>query len=97
MEYTKGEWEVTKHRPLDNLVIVIKHGEHAYNDDRICQVDVAPKAKANAHLIAAAPDMYEALRMLSYGSDSDIELAKILGRKALAKAEGKDVSQTKEQ
>jgi len=96
MEYTKGEWEVTKHRPLDNLVIVIKHGEHAYNDDRICQVDVAPKAKANAHLIAAAPDMYEALKEIKHLLEThelqDVVLQQVLEGKcylALVKAEGK--------
>jgi hypothetical protein len=44
-------------------------------------------AEANARLIAAAPEMYDALRAIS--EESDDEGAKECARAAIAKAEGK--------
>jgi len=69
MNYTKGDWKVTTHSPLSNLVIVVKHGDQPYEHNRICQLDVCSEAEANANLIAAAPDMYEALKSISFIPD----------------------------
>jgi len=69
MEYTKGEWENE-----EDGVITATDGKQI--------ASVFPRDRlANAHLIAAAPDMYEALRALAVFLDSAF--------KALAKAEGK--------
>jgi hypothetical protein len=55
MEYTKGEWRID-----ETLGCWIKA-----NGKAICAISASldmPEYKANAHLIAAAPDMYEALQ-----------------------------------
>ena len=65
MNYTKGGWEVTRHPPLDNLVVVLL-GDKPYNDSGICQVDYLSDKEemlANANLIAAAPDCYMELKV----------------------------------
>ena len=68
MEYTKGKWEITVHRPLSNLVIAVKHSEHTYDDDAICQLSACPEEKANAERIVKAvnchDNLVEALREL---------------------------------
>ena len=50
--------------------------------------------KADAHLIAAAPDMYEALKLmeplLACFSDADFQYSVNEARLAITKAEGKD-------
>ena len=53
MEYTKGEWKVEDtFRVIDECNKGIAHSLKPNLEE----------AKANTHLIAAAPDMYEALR-----------------------------------
>jgi len=51
--YTKGEWEVIGHK-----------GEYSIIDttEQITIADVYGNDKANAQLIAVAPDMYETLK-----------------------------------
>jgi len=48
------------------------------------------EAQANAHLIAAAPELYEALEAMCEGSDDMLEWAALVrgGRIALTKARG---------
>ena len=88
MEYTKGNWKASK-SPMGDWII-------STEDTLICR----EVRHFNAHLIAAAPEMYEALK--SWGElyamrpiDSGDDIQKILKRcwckteKALAKAEGK--------
>lgn len=62
MGYTKGEWRVTKHRPLDNWVIDVN------GDDLINRVTVAQLYDNldDAKLIAQAPAMYEALKAFDH-------------------------------
>ena len=100
-EFTKGPWVVCGDgyrikpiqrdqyfRPLADIGPVIEWNEEDGNwrdsDDK--------QAKANAHLIAAAPDMYEALIKLSCLGNGD-ELGNSIGNRiaqdAIAKAEGK--------
>ena len=93
--YTKGKWGVEE-VPDDMLCIYSKtpNGFH-YG---ICNVLNGIDKEANAHLIAAAPDMYEALKdcitsMQSaklYGPEH-LEGAIMTAQMALSKAEGKDV------
>jgi len=59
MKHTKGEWKVSDNWNVttDNRLIVscggFSDGTHETHDENI----------ANAHLISAAPDMYEALKV----------------------------------
>ena len=57
MNYTKGEWRQSKVHPD---TVWVEGREIA-----ICYC-YSPDSEANAHLIAAAPDMYEALKTI-YG------------------------------
>lgn len=64
-EYTKGEWKVTNLYPGMNPAISVKNEGKALFD--VC-LDVyghkPEEARANAHLIVLAPEMYELLRGL---------------------------------
>ncbi len=55
MEYTKGRWKQGK-----------RHTDTIYMADENTRIATcfSPNAEANAHLIVAAPDMYEALKKL---------------------------------
>ena len=91
LNYTKGEWRI-EHYPDSQIKI------HS-GFESICGLTydgkVADEVEANAHLIAAAPDMYEALeRLVDYlnylGVPEDCEDQYEEANKALAKAEGKE-------
>jgi hypothetical protein len=96
MEYTKGEWRVVAD-PLGKFTDIF--GEIGMPITTITHSGMnIGQDIANAHLIAAAPDMYEALKMaldalralLYEHPDDDIGSAqKEVIEKALAKAEGK--------
>jgi len=91
MEYTKGEWRMAGDKALDCGSISIA----SINEHRVIPVAQIDKrwenAKANAHLIASAPDLYEAVRwVLEDHKDKRIKLnvsthTKLLN--ALTKAE----------
>ena len=95
MGYTKGEWELIN--PMNDEWIVKAH------DGLIAVVSrnsliTSMTNKANAHLLAAAPRMYEALRhtviaLVNKLDDTDYltqqeELLLIEAREALSKADG---------
>lgn len=94
MEHTKGEWIVIAN--LDGDKTIIRTGSGFVAVTKVAR-DVE-ECEANAQLIAAAPDMYEALKKamlyldwattanFQRGGDNPVR-AKI--RKALAKAEVK--------
>ena len=91
-EFTKGPWHVGEKR---GEFVDINHsddtpgaisGTLAKITARLTWLD---EAKANAHLITASPDMYEAL--LAYDTACVLDeqyRAAILTKKALAKANG---------
>lgn len=60
MNYTKGKWTINKSSPTD--VYAINNGSHFVAE---CGNPYLPNGEdlANAHLISAAPDMYEAIKM----------------------------------
>jgi len=84
MNHTKGEWRVTKHRPLNSWVVDV-NGDDLINRTTIAQ---CYDNEADAHLIAAAPDMYEALTAIKNDGKVEADFWK-LRHKALAKAGGK--------
>jgi len=102
--YTKGDWHIIK--DTDKRLHVMSRGKDGTMSINICKMPVHPDAEANAHLIASAPDLYEALkgavrfiedfgghRHLSAFPDN-CEHCHIIkgGKQALSKAEGKDVT-----
>lgn len=74
--------------------IICRRGPWSHNAER---------SNANAHLIAAAPDLLSAARtmlalvMLKYGNlDADVNVATDAARTAIAKALGEDIADTTE-
>ena len=90
VNYTKSEWKlhgltIETHYPPNGHVIATMN-------------NIGNRVQADAHLIAAAPDMYEALRLLvgrfanmekKYTYPMALDLPRVWAEKALAKAEGK--------
>jgi hypothetical protein len=82
MNYTKGEWKVEQNdcdKPYHYRIVTNKY------------IVAAVYSEDNAHLIAAAPDMYDALReilqIIHYGES--LEKANTIIYKVMTKAEGK--------
>ena len=77
IDYTKGEW-----------VVGITYDEYGWPTYRLRDMDAGNKAEveANAHLIKAAPHMYEALKMAQEGTGDWRGMIDY----ALAEAEGKE-------
>ena len=99
MEYTKGDWEVNKVPDFNqDWVFAIRTYPEPTRRLRVADVWI----EANAHLIAAAPELYEALKLsieaskdavsalnnLGESCPASVGLAAEKGRQALAKAEG---------
>lgn len=86
-KWTPGPWSIS----TENDVCAQIDGEyHAVCTDQFCYAP-ASEQKANAHLIAAAPDLYEALDKVNrWFNGSENELGMILREAvaALAKARG---------
>jgi len=104
MNYTKGEWRVYTTQPEKDTPLQYKI---VGKDGEICHVKQfginSVETKANAHLIAAAPKMYEALQYIKslmekcIYKDADtmdfgagkLSIEREIA-KALAKAEGRE-------
>ena len=97
-KFTKGPWKATYDSQLQALIQI-------YNtEDRILvavlpdrgTVEAMPEIEANANLIAAAPDMYEALECacdkycIGYAGDSLVKCEECVIQKALRKARGEE-------
>ena len=81
-KYTKGPWENVDDAYIEaaNGTVVVNEMNTALPDEQIT---------ANAHLIAAAPELYEALEaMLRFGDIGSRAAAEIKAHAALAKARG---------
>jgi len=94
MNYAKGEWEAVGR--------TVRDSEHI----EICVCSTYQESpNANAHLIAAAPDMYEALKIelpwakewirylrntVGQGQGQNADEQFVIADKALAKAEGRE-------
>ncbi len=95
MKHTPGPWKAYKRAEPVGFAEYEIH----YSDDGECVAEVV-HGEADAHLIAAAPDMYEALVSIceywNGGPDSAvdaIEHAMVVANEALAKAEGREGEQ----
>ena len=86
--FTKGPWPVERTGDGKRYVVGNKLVEGYYEVAEVYSDDCDPdEAKANAHLIAAAPDMYEALEeCVAFTGAHGGPFAK--ARAALAKARG---------
>ena len=87
MNYTKGEWKAQKKSTKDAwkwAVIAPIEGLPVLSN-----VVAWAHLKSDAHLIAAAPDMYEALRKAIKIIEIENLVVPILCKEALAKAEGR--------
>jgi hypothetical protein len=73
-EFTKGPWRLSRyHYPYSEIVIGDGNDSRAKAEGRlICSNESnrrpTSEYRANAHLIAAAPDMYEALDSIANGN-----------------------------
>ena len=96
MKFTKGPWKATYDSQLQAAIEI-------YNTEDRVMVAVLPdrgtieamsEIEANANLIAAAPDMYEALECacdrycIGYAGDSLVKCEDCVIQKALRKARG---------
>jgi hypothetical protein len=103
MNYTKGHWTITQTQSgtLSILssdakpIALLQLRVPPYDDNFVRDCN---ELKGNAHLIAAAPDMYAALKLLmerfaemngKYSYPMSLDLPRVWAEKALAKAEGK--------
>lgn len=67
-DFTKGEWEITGEKKKSLHYIVCNISSWVYDDEGGSQIEIATvdgtnnaETRANARLIAAAPDMYRTL------------------------------------
>jgi len=79
MEYTKGEWKITEWND--------KRGFNIFTYDAF--IASVPLSQANANLISAAPDIYEALKATIRIIEVEHLVVPIKCKEAIAKAEGK--------
>ena len=83
--FTPGTWETLKfsQHELQTDFAMVKIGE------RVHMIGYSDEDKANAHLIAAAPDLLEALEaLLDYENGIQKATAEQMARAAIAKAGG---------
>lgn len=104
-EFTSGPWEVVEYRPKKNLSrdAVISHSGHFITTEVGASSFKGNEHKANARLIAAAPELLEALEDILYrfcdciaqgnGEMDDDAPAVAKARAALAKATGRSLSE----
>ena len=89
-KFTKGQWKVTYDSQLQALIEI-------YNEERIIvavlpdrgTIEAMSEIEANANLIAAAPDMYEALSFVCKKCDHEC-YERCPVRVALRKARGEE-------
>ena len=93
MNYTKGEWKA-KERLNDNCIRIISTLDGSFQTHIIGEVfGTHGEDLANAHLIAAAPALYRALKNVHKDYDSNYWPSALnleQAAKALAKAEGRE-------
>ena len=93
MKHTKGKWEVKESDGVLTIVCTDLNNRKYYIGDVNGDADYEPTYRANANLIAAAPEMLAELKMVAIGL-KQIDTAWARERvgyaeEAIAKAEGK--------
>lgn len=84
-KFTPGPWMVHKRNDEDNATLVVSDGENIAD----CNFFPRKNAHHNAHLIAAAPDLYQALAEIDrWSRRQNIALPTSKVYAALAKARG---------
>ena len=64
-KWTQGEWSLFNDYIEDgNIGVAVNLGNEFYQDIVVLEAPCHEEEKANAHLIAAAPDLYDALEAL---------------------------------
>lgn len=87
-EYTKGKWKVEKDDFGYKIICDTTNPDDTVDIAEIDHYRKDAEAKANTHLIASAPDMYEALRAVRTILFENSSLYQQVD-KALLKADGK--------
>ena len=86
-KFTKGEWEVSNAYP--SVDILHEHPAVWSGGYCVAQMCDLEESTANAHLIAAAPEMYHALNdIVKLGLDDDCKINIDSLKRLLAKARG---------
>ncbi|MFA5500833.1 MAG: hypothetical protein WC404_07110 [Candidatus Omnitrophota bacterium] len=94
--HTSGKWTVSETWPEENSVIKVKKNVLGVKDGTgrtiaLCGYTSHSEAKANARLIAAAPELLSTLKWIAqeieWGHDMTASLA--VAKQAIAKAEGR--------
>ena len=87
MSHTPGPWVLEPEETRDGSIYIFSDGG-AFNTDSICVVEGGNQATdiANARLIAAAPDLLEALQKVLRIESAVSESARDVMRAAIAKA-----------
>jgi hypothetical protein len=100
-KFTPGPWYAvnrgTKHEPMMSVMAARIAGQKPRHEVALCATGDSPQEMedANAHLIAAAPDLYKALKACIKALNNDTTVwdnywsAVKAGDAALAKAEGR--------
>ncbi len=93
-KHTPGPWQqkCADYDPLTIIALVDSDGMGNLQYSRICEVDDCDSAIENARLIAAAPELLEALRFMNGKCDlyGPADRAREMARKAIARAEGRN-------
>jgi hypothetical protein len=84
MDYTKGEWKLDRRDIISGNKTIARLSQSSTLQDEV-------EVLANANLIIAAPDMYEALKILTGKHETSVDygVAYREALKAIAKADGK--------
>ena len=86
--FTKGEWEVTIYESETKIDLWSGDDRIYHKDINIADNEWRAEQVANAHLIAAAPEMYEMLENIHEILDDEFDGVKFDIRELLAKARG---------
>ena len=84
MSYTQGPWTVRE--SYTHVTVIGANNETIFHDDKQC-----PSVIEDAHLISAAPDLYEALQEIVDATDTGwehLDATFTRARAALKKARG---------
>lgn len=90
MTHTPGPWSISTDGEATGVIYALR----GFEWDDICVITPRCEAAANAHLIAAAPDMFRALEAVSGESEESDYLTQaqiqVMCRSAIRKARGEE-------